>query len=85
MQSKKKESTQDAKAVPISSEKEEKDSTMNNSKEELQKVVDFCRIQLQILDIREDRLRKEIFDCKVQKEFLTETLAVVSTQNKQQE
>ena len=56
---------------------------MNKSKEELQKVVDFCRIQLQILDIREDKLRKEIFDCKVQKEFLTETLAVLSTQNKE--
>tara|TARA_R100000951_G_scaffold102006_1_gene93913 strand:+ start:2945 stop:3118 length:174 start_codon:yes stop_codon:yes gene_type:complete len=56
---------------------------MNKSKEELQKVVDFCRIQLQILDIREEKLRKEIFDCKVQKEFLTETLSVLSTQNKQ--
>ena len=58
---------------------------MSNNKKELQKVVDFCRIQLQILDISEDKLRKAIFDCKVQKEFLTETLAVVSTQNKQQE
>ena len=58
---------------------------MSNNKKELQKVVDFCRIQLQILDIREDKLRKEIFDCKVQKEFLAETLAAVSTQNKQQE
>ncbi len=63
--------------------KNKRTNVMNKSKEELQKVVDFCRIQLQILDIREDKLRKEIFDCKVQKEFLTETLSVLSTQNKE--
>ena len=36
-----------------------------------QRIFDFCRIQLQIMADRENRLRKEILDCKIQKEFLT--------------
>ena len=35
------------------------------------KVFDFCSIQIQILKDKEDKLRKELFDCKVQVEFLS--------------
>ena len=32
----------------------------------------FCFIQLQLLKDREDRLRKELQECQLQKEFLTQ-------------
>ena len=32
----------------------------------------FCFIQLQLLKDREDRLRKELKECQLQKEFLTQ-------------
>ena len=35
------------------------------------KMLNFCTIQLQILKEREENLRKEILDCKLQNEFLT--------------
>jgi hypothetical protein len=35
------------------------------------KVIQFCLIQLQILKDRENSLRKQIQDCKIQKEFLS--------------
>ena len=38
------------------------------------KILKFCLIQLQILSDNEERLRKEILDCKIQKEFLTSIL-----------
>jgi hypothetical protein len=34
------------------------------------KVFEFCNIQLQVLKEKEDKLRKEILDCKIQREFL---------------
>ena len=34
----------------------------------------FCMIQLQIKKEREMRLRKELLDCKIQHEFLTDFL-----------
>lgn len=37
-------------------------------------IINFCNIQLQILADREERLRKEILDCKIQKEFLSSLL-----------
>lgn len=44
-------------------------------------VLSFCQIQLAILAEREDNLRKEILDCKIQKEFLTHTIAALSSAN----
>ena len=32
----------------------------------------FCLIQLQVLATREERLRKEILDCKIQREYLSQ-------------
>ncbi len=34
------------------------------------KMLNFCTIQLQILKEREESLRKEILECKLQNEFL---------------
>ena len=39
------------------------------------KIKQFCLIQLQILTQKEKDLRKEILDCKIQKEFLTGLLS----------
>ena len=41
----------------------------------------FCLIQMQILTERETRLRKEILDCKIQKEYLTQVLSDVDENN----
>lgn len=38
------------------------------------KIKNFCLIQLQIIRDRAERLRKEILDCKIQTEFLTDLL-----------
>ena len=38
-------------------------------------------IQMQILTERETRLRKEILDCKIQKEYLTQVLSDVDENN----
>ena len=35
----------------------------------------FCSIQLQILKDREEGLRKDILDCKIQTEYLTTVLS----------
>tara|TARA_B100000214_G_scaffold317245_1_gene251058 strand:- start:443 stop:622 length:180 start_codon:yes stop_codon:yes gene_type:complete len=37
-------------------------------------IINFCNIQLQIMTEKENNLRKEILDCKIQREFLTEVL-----------
>lgn len=37
-------------------------------------IINFCNIQLQILSDREERLRKEVLDCKIQREFLSSLL-----------
>ena len=37
-------------------------------------IKNFCLIQMEILKDREYRLRKEIQDCKIQEEFLTNLL-----------
>ena len=37
-------------------------------------VTQFCLIQLEILKTRESRLRKELQDCNIQREFLSQTL-----------
>ena len=45
---------------------------LRQMKEKVQAVRRFCFIQLQLLKDREDRLRKEIQECRLQKEFLTQ-------------
>lgn len=37
-------------------------------------VLNFCLIQLEMLKDREMKLRKEIMDCTIQREFLTSTV-----------
>jgi len=39
------------------------------------KIKQYCLIRLEILKEREIRLRREILDCNVQKEYLTSVLA----------
>jgi|TARA_R110002074_G_scaffold337362_1_gene507987 hypothetical protein len=34
----------------------------------------FCLIQVQVLKDREQKLRKELLDCKIQQEYLTSVL-----------
>jgi len=46
-----------------------------------QKVKHFCLIQLQILKEREARLRKDLLDCKIQKEFLESLISDLSLEN----
>tara|TARA_Y100000034_G_scaffold73779_1_gene88729 strand:- start:536 stop:691 length:156 start_codon:yes stop_codon:yes gene_type:complete len=48
-------------------------------------VKQFCLIQLQVLLDREMKLRKEIQDCKLQKEYLTQLLADLGDENSQRE
>ncbi len=38
------------------------------------KIKNFCLIQLQIIKQRTERLRKEMLDCKIQTEFLSDLL-----------
>ena len=42
--------------------------------EQIKIVKNFCMIQLQILQDKKDTLRKELLNCKIQEEFLTQTL-----------
>ena len=46
------------------------------------KVFDFCLIQIQILKDKEDKLRKEILDCKIQSEFLSSMIDDLMGENK---
>jgi len=46
------------------------------------KIKQFCLIQLQILIDRENKLRKDILDCKIQKEFLESLLSDLSVDSK---
>ena len=41
-------------------------------------MLDFCTIQIEILKDREEKLRREILDCKIQKEFLTEMIQQIT-------
>jgi hypothetical protein len=50
-------------------------------KDPIESVKNFCVIQLEILNQREERLRKEILDCKIQKEFLTSVLEDLNEKN----
>lgn len=37
-------------------------------------VLNFCMIQLHLLREKETKLKKEILDCKIQREFLEKTI-----------
>jgi len=43
-------------------------------KNPIESIRHFCVIQLEILKTREHRLRKEIQDCQIQREFLSQLL-----------
>ena len=52
-----------------------------NVSESDHKIKHFCLIQLQLLVDREKELRKQILDCKIQKEFLTSILSDIEELN----
>ena len=41
----------------------------------------FCLIELQVLSDREERLRKEILHCKIQREYLTQITSELSAED----
>ena len=41
---------------------------------EIETVKNFCMIQLEVLKDTETKLRKELLNCKMQQEFLSQTL-----------
>ena len=47
---------------------------MEGEESQHHKILSFCQIQLAILRDKEVSLRKELLDCKIQKEFLTQTI-----------
>tara|TARA_X000001388_G_C2185943_1_gene105533 strand:+ start:654 stop:815 length:162 start_codon:yes stop_codon:yes gene_type:complete len=51
---------------------------MNNE----DKIKQFCLIQLEILKDKENKLRKELLDCKIQREFIESLLGDLSVDNK---
>ena len=50
-------------------------------KNPLESITHFCLIQMEILKDREFKLRKEIQDCKIQKEFLSQLLQDLGKSN----
>ena len=45
----------------------------------------YCLIQMQVIADREERLRREIQDCKLQGEYLTQLLVEIDDDNSQGE
>jgi len=43
-------------------------------KKKLDLIRQYCLIQMQVIADREERLRREIQDCKLQREYLTQLL-----------
>ena len=43
----------------------------------------FCMIELQVLADREERLRKEILHCKIQREYLTQVVSDLELETNQ--
>ena len=41
----------------------------------------FCLIELQVLSDKEERLRKEILHCKIQREYLTQIASELSAED----
>ena len=52
-----------------------------DKKSEQYKIVNFCQIQLAIVRDKENSLRKELLDLKIQKEFLTQTITSLGAGN----
>lgn len=50
-------------------------------KSPFESITHFCLIQMEILKDREFKLRKEIEDCKIQKEFLSQLLQDLGKSN----
>jgi len=48
------------------------------TEETLKQLITFCQIQLAIIAEREERLQKELLDCRIQNEFLTEMLIAMN-------
>ena len=48
------------------------------TEEAFKQLITFCQIQLAIIADREERLQKELLDCRIQNEFLTEMLSVMN-------
>tara|TARA_Y100001963_G_scaffold145428_2_gene219029 strand:- start:218 stop:379 length:162 start_codon:yes stop_codon:yes gene_type:complete len=46
--------------------------------DEQKTILQFCNIQLEILKQREVKLRKDILDCRIQKEFLLSTIEQIT-------
>jgi len=46
-------------------------------------VKQFCLIELQVLSDREERLRKEILHCKIQKEYLTQVVTELNDSDRE--
>jgi hypothetical protein len=46
-----------------------------------QKIKNFCLIQLELLNQKEKDLRKQIFDCQIQREFLSSLLSDLEGMN----
>ena len=43
-------------------------------KNKTHQILEFCMIQLELLKGKETELRKQLLDCKIQREFLTKTI-----------
>ena len=46
------------------------------------KIRQFCLIQIEILKDKENKIRKELLDCKIQREFIESLLTDLSVNNK---
>ena len=46
-------------------------------------LMQFCMIELQVLADREERLRKEILHCKIQREYLTQVVSDLELETNQ--
>lgn len=56
------------------------EDSVSSGVSETEKILNFCQIQLTIVQQKELALRKELLDCKIQKEFLTQTIADIGTE-----
>ena len=52
-------------------------------RKKVQAIKKFCLIQLQIVTDRETRIRKDLQDCLLQKEFLSQVLGELSDEEEQ--
>ena len=50
-------------------------------KDKVDLIRQYCLIQLQVLNERENRLRKDLVDVKIQREYLTQLIAEIEMEN----